>query len=400
MEDVAHALLESIRGSFNALLGGAAVKEKTYIGAAEYAEFVGAALSEAFGLNLSGKSLPDGRMYWNIADRTVRPMLEQGHNLVADAAAQVQQTMNEAAGIGLKAQAAPLNAELVDGILNKLSSAEQYDDVSWLLDEPVKTFVRCAVDDTLRKNVDFQGKAGLSPRIIRTAESHCCKWCSKLEGTYRYPDVPDDIYRRHNRCRCAVEYDPGGGKRQDVWSKKWKEPSKTLEQRKGIVGIDIHAEIREVQTKNTGPENVMLEYLRTATPGKGKITYDDGYDTNRHTPEIKTAQWLHDNLGGDIVLLNESNLEGQKTPDFLWRQKQWELKTATTEKSADSALRSALKQLTENPGGVILDYGKNSVSLDILQQVITQRIQRSGVFAVDIIVVRNSELYKVLRYKK
>ncbi|MEG1525689.1 MAG: polymorphic toxin type 50 domain-containing protein [Clostridia bacterium] len=248
MEDIASALLEAIRSSFKTLLGDAEVTKKTYMGAAEYAERVGAALSEAFGSNLSSEALPDGRMYWNIADRTVRPMLEQGHNLVAEATVQVQQTMNKAAGIGLKAQAAPMNTERVDSILNKLSSAEQYDDAAWILDEPVKTFVRCTVDDTLRKNVDFQGKAGLSPRIIRTAESHCCEWCSKLEGTYRYPDVPDDIYRRHNRCRCAVEYDPGGGMRQDVWSKRWTTPEERdkIEARKAL--RRDHAE-KTIQTR-------------------------------------------------------------------------------------------------------------------------------------------------------
>ena len=65
--------------------------------------------------------------------------------------------------------------------------------------------------------------AGLRPRVIRTAESHCCKWCSALAGTYDYPRVPKDVYRRHERCRCRVEYDPGEGRRQNVWNKTWTE---------------------------------------------------------------------------------------------------------------------------------------------------------------------------------
>lgn len=27
-----------------------------------------------------------------------------------------------------------------------------------------------------------------------------------------YPDVPPDVYRRHERCRCTVLYDPADGK--------------------------------------------------------------------------------------------------------------------------------------------------------------------------------------------
>lgn len=217
MEDMAPELLEAIRRDFLELLKGEALEQATYAGAEEYAERVGSALAEAFHRHLSSAVLPDGRLYWNIADRAVRPLLEEDHRLVSAAAVEAQQALNTAAGLGLKAQAAPLDTERIDGLLKRLTAAEQYDDVAWVLDEPVKTFSRSVVDDTLRRNVEFQGKAGLSPRIIRRAESHCCEWCSRLEGVYTYPDVPGDVYRRHARCRCVVEYDPGSGKRRTLW---------------------------------------------------------------------------------------------------------------------------------------------------------------------------------------
>ena len=95
----------------------------------------------------------------------------------------------------------------------------------------MKTFVRKAVDDTLKANVEFQGKAGLRPRVVRTAESRCCKWCTALAGSYDYPHVPKDVYRRHQRCRCRVEYDPGEGRRQNVWNKTWTEEPEVRQQR-------------------------------------------------------------------------------------------------------------------------------------------------------------------------
>ena len=79
--------------------------------AGEYAEEVGRALSEAFQSNLSGDTLPDGRMYWNLADRVIRPLQEEDHALVSEAARQVQQQLNEAAGIGIKAQSVPLDQD-------------------------------------------------------------------------------------------------------------------------------------------------------------------------------------------------------------------------------------------------------------------------------------------------
>ena len=74
------------------------------------------------------------------------------------------------------------------------------------------------VDQTLEKNVDFQGKSGLSPKIRRTAFGETCEWCQAVAGTYSYPNVPKDVYRRHANCDCIVEY-IDGGKIQDVHSK-------------------------------------------------------------------------------------------------------------------------------------------------------------------------------------
>lgn len=222
-QDIAPMLLELLQKDFLDLLGDAAFSGGSYADAEDYAEKVGAALAEAFRCNLTADTLPDGKLYWNIADRVVRPMLEQDHALVADAAATAQQKLNELAGLNLKAQRAVLDENRVNGILQKAAAVENFEDAAWVLDEPVRTFSRMTVDDTLKANVDFQGKAGRSPRVIRTAESGCCKWCSAQTGTYTYPDVPQDVYRRHERCRCRVEYDPGSGKRQNVWNKQWTE---------------------------------------------------------------------------------------------------------------------------------------------------------------------------------
>lgn len=231
MDDIAPALLEKIRAAFLVnlkksvraaeLLRQIGAGTAGYAQAGDYAYEIGSALADAFRSELSAAALPDGRMYQNIAEKVVAPLLGENRDLVSSAAVQVQQALNEAAGIGLKAQAAPLDTDRVRGIVRKVANASSYDDVSWALDEPVRTFSQAVVDDTLKRNAEFQSKAGLRPRIIRRAEFRCCEWCSQMEGTYTYPDVPEDVYRRHERCRCVVEYDPGSGKQQNVWSKKW-----------------------------------------------------------------------------------------------------------------------------------------------------------------------------------
>ena len=229
-KDIAPDLLARIRKDFLELAGEPPAAD-TYAAAAEYAERVGAALAEALRRNLTADALPDGRLYWNLADRVVRPLLEDAYARITDAAAAIQQTLNQQAGLGLAPQRTVPDPDRVDGLLNKLSQAEHFEDVQWVLDEPVCTFSRMAVDDTLKANVEFQGKAGLRPRVVRTAESRCCKWCAALAGSYDYPHVPKDVYRRHERCRCRVEYDPGEGRRQNVWNKTWTEDEETRQHR-------------------------------------------------------------------------------------------------------------------------------------------------------------------------
>ena len=150
----------------------------------------------------------------------------------------------------------------------------------------------------------------------------------------------------------------------------------------------------------TGLRDVLAEYLSNARPGKGTVTYEDGYHVSHHGEEIKTAQWLHENLGGDIVLLAEDGGLYEKTPDFLWRGKGWELKTTTTEKSADSALRNALKQILKNPGGVILDYGDNTVSISDIEGIVARRLERQEKCTADILILNHGRLVKAIRYKK
>lgn len=72
-----------------------------YIDGYNYATAVGRCLSNAFS-QIQENDLPDGRMYYNIADRVVRPMLEEVEKMVGDVSAQIQNSLNQKAGIGLK----------------------------------------------------------------------------------------------------------------------------------------------------------------------------------------------------------------------------------------------------------------------------------------------------------
>ncbi len=109
----------------------------------------------------------------------------------------------------------------IKDLINKLVSYLKFNFGKFLLHDTVITQSKSYVAESIRRNVEFQGKAGLSPKVIRTSSGKCCDWCDQVKGTYEYPDVPKDVYRRHRACTCNVYYYPGDGKRQNVHSKQW-----------------------------------------------------------------------------------------------------------------------------------------------------------------------------------
>ena len=222
MNDISPELLKKVQESFEQ--GTAALREdikngvKSYEEAYEYAKQAGEILSKSFGVNITTEVLPDGKMYYNIADKVVRPMLEAEYEIASEAAVSAQKSANKAAGIGIKPLQAEFDAEKAQGIIDRVSS-QPFDEIKWILNEPVKTFAKNVVDQTLEKNVEFQGKSGLSPKIVRRASAGACQWCQDVAGTYSYPNVPRDVYRRHANCDCVVEY-VEGMKIQNVHTKQ------------------------------------------------------------------------------------------------------------------------------------------------------------------------------------
>ena len=231
MDDIVPELLDKIKADFFEQAEKSAELERllllvrsgkaNFIDAHEFSTKLGQILSEALQNNISGLILPDGKMHFNIASRILNETLGTNHKMVSTYAKQVQETLNKEAGIGLKSIQAPINQERIDGLVNRLSYEENFDDVSWILKEPIVNFNQNIVDNHIKVNADFHFKSGLKPKIVRTTDGNCCAWCSKLAGVYTYPGVNKDVFRRHDRCTCTLDYHPGDGKKQNVWSKKW-----------------------------------------------------------------------------------------------------------------------------------------------------------------------------------
>lgn len=189
----------------------------------QYALEVGDLLADVLREKISSNILPQGKMFYNIATKTIEPMLENNYKLISKECEKIQKYLNEVSNLGMNVVVPKINQDRVDGLIDIISGPDKYDDIKYVLDESIPNFSQSIVDDTIHENARFQYDAGLSPKITRVATGKCCKWCSNLAGTYDYADVKDtgnDVFRRHRSCRCIVTYHPINGKVKNVHTKK------------------------------------------------------------------------------------------------------------------------------------------------------------------------------------
>ena len=229
-----------------------------------FAVEIGNMLSESMIEVLQLDQLPNKQLYYNIAQRTIGNSLQETYGLVSSVAAEVQEELNAAAGIGIRAMTPKVNEDRIHGLVDKAVEAPDQAVLNKILQSPVENLMMSAVDDTVKANAELQSKAGLQPIIRRTTVGKCCDWCSALADTYRYPDdVPKDVYRRHQNCRCTVEY-IGAGKRKDVWSKRedvlTQEEAKRLNDE--IESKQVMSPVERLQMINAAAHPLKSEYLQ------------------------------------------------------------------------------------------------------------------------------------------
>lgn len=131
------------------------------------------------------------------------------------------------------------------------------------------------------------------------------------------------------------------------------------------------------------------------------IYYEEGYIFKYHNKEIEMAFWLEAHYGGDIILLNDIHSDcGVKTPDYLWNGELWEYKTLSSSKAASSAIRKAMKQIKDNPGGIILDFEDRKIDINKAKKEIHGRMNRYIDNGATIILISSAKMIEIIDYKK
>lgn len=431
MEDIAPKLLKNIEDEFRRMFNNnkdiASVYAKIRDGTATYEQAntfaieVGKILAGAYRNNLSADILPDGRMYYNIAERIIDPTMTNNYSLITEVTDQVQKALNKAAGIGIREMTPELNKNKIEGIINKVSAAENYDHVAWVLDEPVKTFSQSIVDDAIRKNAEFHSKAGMKPKIVRKVAGNCCDWCKAIAGTYTYPDnVPHDVYRRHQRCQCTVDYHPGNGKKQNVHSKQWKNEL-DMEEKERLKKIGeasslfsrkekIHAgndKAYEDFSEITGDRYKKTDYsVKKVVVSKeytsNGITYNvDGKHVliDFSTKEKEIADLIVNTFGGEIQIIPRV-VYPQKisTPDYIYKDHKYDLKEPTGR--SKNVLYNMIAKKKSQATNFVFDISNCPLEeSEILNQI--EGIYKSyhTRFVDEIMIVKDNEILNVFKRK-
>lgn len=262
MNDIVPELLEKIQKQFqkdlknNSKIKNILLKQKRetidYTDSLEFAKEIGNILKDSLKENIDEELLPDGKMYYNIAQRILEPTIKNNFDIIADQCEKTQNILNKKAKIGLQSAKIDYNEEKTRSIINYISNAESYSQRENSFLSAIVTNAKSIVDDAVKNNADLHYKAGLNPKIIRTARGKTCKWCQAVAGIYDYSKVSNtgnDVFRRHANCDCSVVYDPGdkSNKVQNVWNKKIEYRPKQEEIKKRII---LSKENKKISNKN------------------------------------------------------------------------------------------------------------------------------------------------------
>ena len=235
MVDIGVELLKKIQTDFSAhtvkLLER---KNYDFVDVAYLSDRLGTELSRSIAKYVIPENLPNDTLYYNIANTILTNTLHNNYDIINNVAAEVQNILDEKIGLKIEPQKAPFPSERVNSVVNAAASDVAGNINTRRIDSPIRNITNSFLDNYVETNAKFRNDAGVQCYIVRDG-SHCCKWCAKLTGKYKYPDnVPHDIYRRHDNCTCTVTYE-SGRQRQNVWSKKsWQATDKELAKRQEI----------------------------------------------------------------------------------------------------------------------------------------------------------------------
>ena len=123
-----------------------------------------------------------------------------------------------------------------------------------------------------------------------------------------------------------------------------------------------------------------------------------------NSDELKIANWLNDNLGGQVKLIpsftsinNYQN--GVSSPDYIWDNQKWDLKTPVG--NGPNTLNKMIEKKEKQAHNFIFDISKTKMTREMAINQIKQIFNSNYRFWVEtIILIDNDTLVCILKRKK
>lgn len=223
MEDIAPALYEKINKDFTAavrndstlktLATKAQSKALTQKELTTVSTRLGMHASDAFRKYLTADALPDGKMYWNIADRTIRPIMQQVYESANYFSEKAMRIADKAAGVNISIAKGIDPTQRIDDIIDFTLNSKTAEELDNALNLPVKTTALDFNDDFMNANGEIRNGLGFEQVVVREYDGvglangrRPCNWCIGRSGTFTYQEAKDNgVFERHTGCGCTIE---------------------------------------------------------------------------------------------------------------------------------------------------------------------------------------------------
>ena len=180
-------------------------------------ERLGRHASNALRETLKAKNLPDGKLYWNIAEKTIKPSLERVYGAVNHYAS-IEQRMNDVNhGVKLAVQAGNDPSFHIRKVMEYAANSVSETELDNALNEPVKTAASKFLDDFKKRNAEIRSDAGVIQYVIREYDgvglkAGACNWCLERAGIWKYDEAKaNGVFERHDGCGCTIDVVYGDG---------------------------------------------------------------------------------------------------------------------------------------------------------------------------------------------
>lgn len=180
---------------------------------AKYADRVGRAASIAFKEVLRLEDLPDGKLYWNIAEKTIGQTLEGIYDDVNTVAAIQMRAEDIKKGFRLGIKQGIKPDKRIREVLEMAVKQTTQGALDNAMTDPVISTARKYYDDFQRENGDARNALGFGEVVIRHYDDKGlhngktpCMWCLQREGTFTIQEAHLlGVFERHPGCGCIIE---------------------------------------------------------------------------------------------------------------------------------------------------------------------------------------------------